>query len=74
MNDPLNALLLTFVRLGLLLQLGFYRTVSKAIKFIRAHRSALYAVYFVITFGPIALLSGLVTLIIIELVEWWMHG
>ena len=74
MNNPFTLLLLTFARLGLLLQIGFYRTASKVIKFIRAHRSALYALYFIITFGPIVLLSGLVTLIIIELVQWRTSG
>ncbi len=71
MNELSNALLLALLRIGLLLQMGFYRTASVAIRFISAHKSLVFVTWFVIRLGPAIVLGVLVGLIVRELAEWW---
>ena len=74
MNDLSNALLLALMRIGLLLQMGFYRTASKVIRFISAHKSLVFVTWLVIRLGPAIVLGVLVYFIVGELMEWWFAG
>lgn len=72
MNDLSQALLLALLRVGILLQMGFYRTASVTIRFISAHKSLVFVTWFVVRLGPAILLGVLVGLIVRELAEWWL--
>ncbi len=71
MNDLSNALLLALLRVGLLLQMGFYRTASMVIRFISAHKSLVFVTWLVIRLGPAIVLGVLLYFLSLELVEWW---
>ena len=71
MNELSNALLMALLRIGLLLQVGFYRTASAVIRFISAHKSLVIVTWFVIRLGPALLLGVLLGLIVRELARWW---
>lgn len=70
MSDLSNALLMALLRIGLLLQMGFYRTASKVIRFISAHRSLVFVTWLVIRLGPAIILGVLLYFIVGELIEW----
>jgi hypothetical protein len=74
MNDLSNALLLALIRMGLLIQMGFYRSASTIIRFISAHRSLVLATWLIVRLGPAIVLSVLLYFIILELAEWWFGG
>ena len=74
MSDLSNALLLALLRIGLLLQMGFYRTASNVIRFISAHKSLVFATWLVIRLGPAIVLGALLYFITLELAEWWFTG
>ena len=71
MNELSNALLLALLRIGLLLQVGFFRSASAVIRFISAHKSLVFVTWFVIRLGPAIVLGVLVGLIVRELTRWW---
>ena len=71
MMDPSNALLQALIRIVLLCQLVFYRSVLGILRFLKEHRTVLRIVTWVSVLGPYLLFGVLIFLITNELIEWW---
>ena len=70
MNDSTNAVLQALLRISLLTQLMFYRSLLAVVRFIRDHKPVLTFVTWSTVVGPYILFGLLLILIGLEMADW----
>ena len=68
--DPSKALYIALMRIALLIQLAYYRSILAMVKYLRDHKKTFYVFYVISEIGPYLLFGMLLLLLAIQLAKW----